>query len=381
MSAVPPSNGKSTPFLLILTVWATPAIEHDVAARDEGPAWPAGSKAAAVAPAASPSGPTPRRSRRRRPRTAAGRPSRGREPTARPRRPGGTRAACDSPRGRRQRRGVRGEDEPLRVRRPLGADGGQDRVGLAIRRAPARRTSCSSRRGRHSTSSRPGPVELGPEVGHRHDRDVADGRGARGRRLAWAPPAMGSAPRWLGRGRSASGSGPGRSGRTARRTGVSDPTSPPPTVRTMATARTARTVTRGSRFTAAIVTAAHRDCPAGEPRLRSSRIGATAVRAKRDCVRRGWATLARRRRAPQRAGSNARERGAQPATRPASSRRDSHPPQASNKRTPRPGGRTGRREIRDGGPDRIRTGDLQRDRLACWAATPRVRCSDREDST
>ena len=41
--------------------------------------------------------------------------------------------------------------------------------------------------------------------------------------------------------------------------------------------------------------------------------------------------------------------------------------------TPRPGGRTGRREKRvDGGPDRIRTGDLQRDRLACWAATPRV---------
>src|SRR5690349_18794526 len=28
--------------------------------------------------------------------------------------------------------------------------------------------------------------------------------------------------------------------------------------------------------------------------------------------------------------------------------------------------------VRDGGPDRIRTGDLQRDRLACWAATPRV---------
>ena len=30
-----------------------------------------------------------------------------------------------------------------------------------------------------------------------------------------------------------------------------------------------------------------------------------------------------------------------------------------------------------GGPDRIRTGDLQRDRLACWAATPRVRCGER----
>ena len=29
--------------------------------------------------------------------------------------------------------------------------------------------------------------------------------------------------------------------------------------------------------------------------------------------------------------------------------------------------------LADGGPDRIRTGDLQRDRLACWAATPRVR--------
>src|SRR4051794_30612151 len=32
-------------------------------------------------------------------------------------------------------------------------------------------------------------------------------------------------------------------------------------------------------------------------------------------------------------------------------------------------------EIR-GGPDRIRTGDLQRDRLACWAATPRVRANE-----
>src|SRR4029079_1742213 len=33
-----------------------------------------------------------------------------------------------------------------------------------------------------------------------------------------------------------------------------------------------------------------------------------------------------------------------------------------------------------GGPDRIRTGDLQRDRLACWAATPRVRAADAESS-
>ena len=37
----------------------------------------------------------------------------------------------------------------------------------------------------------------------------------------------------------------------------------------------------------------------------------------------------------------------------------------------RAGGR-GVREMLDGGPDRIRTGDLQRDRLACLAATPRV---------
>ena len=44
------------------------------------------------------------------------------------------------------------------------------------------------------------------------------------------------------------------------------------------------------------------------------------------------------------------------------------------KRRPvRAGGRGARGiELSGGGPDRIRTGDLQRDRLACWAATPRV---------
>jgi hypothetical protein len=41
------------------------------------------------------------------------------------------------------------------------------------------------------------------------------------------------------------------------------------------------------------------------------------------------------------------------------------------KRPVRAGGR-GVGKMLDGGPDRIRTGDLQRDRLACWAATPRV---------
>ena len=40
-----------------------------------------------------------------------------------------------------------------------------------------------------------------------------------------------------------------------------------------------------------------------------------------------------------------------------------------------------RLELRYGGPDRIQTGDLQRDRLACWAATPRVRsAASAEDS-
>jgi hypothetical protein len=56
------------------------------------------------------------------------------------------------------------------------------------------------------------------------------------------------------------------------------------------------------------------------------------------------------------------------------------PDRPTRKGTPRPGGRTGRRKKLDGGPDRIRTGDLQRDRLACWAATPRVRCGPAEDS-
>src|SRR6266545_1703192 len=46
---------------------------------------------------------------------------------------------------------------------------------------------------------------------------------------------------------------------------------------------------------------------------------------------------------------------------------------AGRKGTPRPGGGRGVGGGDAGGPDRIRTGDLQRDRLACWAATPRVR--------
>src|ERR1700754_4886190 len=48
------------------------------------------------------------------------------------------------------------------------------------------------------------------------------------------------------------------------------------------------------------------------------------------------------------------------------------PTQRAEERPVRAGGR-GVGKCEDGGPDRIRTGDLQRDRLACWAATPRVR--------
>ena len=46
-------------------------------------------------------------------------------------------------------------------------------------------------------------------------------------------------------------------------------------------------------------------------------------------------------------------------------------PDSKRERPVRAGGR-GVGKCVDGGPDRIRTGDLQRDRLACWAATPRV---------
>ncbi len=53
-------------------------------------------------------------------------------------------------------------------------------------------------------------------------------------------------------------------------------------------------------------------------------------------------------------------------------------PSRAEGRPVRAGGR-GVGESDDGGPDRIRTGDLQRDRLACWAATPRVRVAARAE--
>src|SRR5258705_6820862 len=69
-----------------------------------------------------------------------------------------------------------------------------------------------------------------------------------------------------------------------------EPASWPPMMRPTATATMATTVTRGCRFTAAIVTVANRQRPASP--------GPTVVRAKRDYVRRGRAPLARRPGAP-----------------------------------------------------------------------------------
>ena len=93
--------------------------------------------------------------------------------------------------------------------------------------------------------------------------------------------------------------------------------------------------------------------------------------APRDCVRRGWARLARRRGGPQRAGSDARERGPQAATPPASFSRDSpfsrgracrrRPSPASadsagGRRWPRRAGRRVRRAVRPSrAPGRSRT--------------------------
>ena len=150
---------------------------------------------------------------------------------------------------------------------------------LRIRRAPARRTSCSSPRGRRSPRRGPfGRAGFGSGLPARWGRR----RWTRGSASAahWAPPAMGRRP--MARPSAmASDLGPGAIGPDGVGDGVSDPTSPPPTVRTMATARTARTVTRGSRFTAAIVTAAHPRAPRGEAATAVvARPGATAVRAK-----------------------------------------------------------------------------------------------------
>src|SRR5574338_368586 len=66
-------------------------------------------------------------------------------------------------------------------------------------------------------------------------------------------------------------------------------------------------------------------------------------------------------------------RGALPARRRASVRAVEAASSTAVMGTPR--GRTYRASGGSGGPDRIRTGDLQRDRLACWAATPRARGS------
>src|SRR5258706_8371004 len=71
------------------------------------------------------------------------------------------------------------------------------------------------------------------------------------------------------------------------------------------------------------------------PYLRSSRLGGQANQtpARLICDRLGWAVMARRSRAPERADSNARERGAQGSTQPWPFRRDSRTPERRSSRT------------------------------------------------
>ena len=179
--------------------------------------------------------------------------------------------------------------------------------------------SCSSRPGPMPTSSRPvrsncvrnwvtgtiGTAPIGLAVGAGDSGGCAPGTAWQ--RMAWPST------------EAAAGSEPGRSGRSGLADGVEEPANPPATVRTMATPRTASTVMRGSRFTAAIVTAAHRECPAAKPRLRSSRMGDAGKAAGEHRSERAQRPVSE-----ERSGQRS----------PASSRRDSRSPQASNENAP-----------------------------------------------
>ena len=199
------------------------------------------------------------------------------------------------------------------------------------RRARARRRSCSSRRGprrppcswsaRRSSGTgsraRSGPRRAGAgsrSAGRsaarpRRGAEVSDGAAGEGLGCWATRPLLGD------------GEAPG------------DPAASPTEIATV-TASNARTVTRGRRFTGG------NDASGIAQRRRAA--GAAPASEASDCVRRGRARLARRRRAPQASALQVRERGAQSATHPASSRRDSRH-RRHGQRTPRPGGRTGRR--------------------------------------
>ena len=243
----------------------------------------------------------------------------------------------------------RGDDlEPLAERPAIEPQGREDRVGVRLdqdevverrgrrRRAPERRCrSPRCPRERKLVTGTIGDVavdELGP--GASGDADgLDDGESAGRRRGRWRPrPTTGR--RRLAEGRAADADG---TAATALVPGSARPPDPPPTGRRRprrAPARRRRRWRPGS----ATPAAGARDAWDG-PRISTARA----------CWRGSIVRVA-----------------------------DAHGRQRTRrveKAAPRPGGRTGRERKRgkDGGPDRIRTGDLQRDRLACWAATPRVR--------
>ena len=211
-------------------------------------------------------------------------------------------------------------DQAGRDGRAIGTERGEDRVSLALDQLE--RLVALARPGQDGRDLllRRG-AHRGPEMGDRHDRDVADRRrGRRGRldlarRRGW-PGARG----WKRGVRVGRSRGRGR-------------------------CRDART-RRGRRAAAETELAAGDRQRDGQCEQAEDDERRTAFHGP-DCDR---------------------GRGGRPPT-----DRATRPARSWARRTPRPGGRTGRREKRvDGGPDRIRTGDLQRDRLACWAATPRV---------
>ena len=213
-----------------------------------------------------------------------------------------------------QGRGVVGEHEPGCVAGSLDAQGGEDRVGLVSDqrdRLIAVAGPCQHARDLAAVRRR----GRRPELGDRHDRGLGECRRRDGAGGLWG---CGRGLRARGRGR---GWRAGRAERARRRGGHSG-----------------------------------RDAGAGtEPELAPGHRDGDAEREQPRDDQYGQTVLGQ---APHRGHS---ARGGE----------TSHPGPEDKERPVRAGGRgVGRSDV--GGPDRIRTGDLQRDRLACWAATPRV---------
>ena len=294
MSAVPPSNGKSTPFLLILTVWATPrsSMMSPPATRVQ---LPAGSKASvargsfAVRPHASivSTAPTPNSSRSPQPRVRTdGSTTSARRNARRLRFAARSVESVAASGARTSRFASDGRSAPTATRIASASDSTSSSASYVLL-VPARTAPTSSRPVRSScvrkwVTGTIGMSTIGVDVG------VGGAVGAIGDAEAGGTAAVALAP--------ALGTWP--IGVVGLDDGVSDPTSPPPTVRTMAAARTARTVTTGSRFTAAIVTAGLRWRLPVRPSVRRVRVDGvgTAERSHR----RPYASAPRSSRGPRR---------------------------------------------------------------------------------